>query len=245
MNTVSAESGPGAPGRDAAFFGTAALVFGIAAAATLHGCRSMSMPGMRMPGQTWPGFVATFLGMWLAMMMAMMLPTLVPTLCRYRRALRMTGETGLGRLTALVGVGYFAVWSALGVAACALNAALATLPTWVPAAGALLLIAGLLQFTEWKAHHLACCRTAAGHDRNLQPHTRAAWQFGLRGGLHCCYCCAGLTAALVALGVMDLRAMTIVTLAITTERLAPSGERVARAIGAVAVVAGLVLIARA
>ena len=46
-------------------------------------------------------------------------------------------------------------------------------------------------------------------------------------------------------GVMDLRAMVIVTAAITAERLAPAGERVARVIGAVVNAAGLLLIVRA
>jgi predicted metal-binding membrane protein len=50
---------------------------------------------------------------------------------------------------------------------------------------------------------------------------------------------------LLVIGVMDLRAMTLVTAAITVERLAPAGERVARAIGTVVVGAGLVLIVRA
>jgi predicted metal-binding membrane protein len=44
---------------------------------------------------------------------------------------------------------------------------------------------------------------------------------------------------------MNLGAMIAVTAAITVERLAPAGERVARAIGAVAVAAGPFLIARA
>ena len=44
---------------------------------------------------------------------------------------------------------------------------------------------------------------------------------------------------------MDLRAMAAVTAAIAVERLAPAGERVARATGVVIVVAGLYLIARA
>jgi hypothetical protein len=44
---------------------------------------------------------------------------------------------------------------------------------------------------------------------------------------------------------MDLRAMTVVVAAITLERLAPAGERVARAIGVVVVGAGLFLTARA
>ena len=52
-------------------------------------------------------------------------------------------------------------------------------------------------------------------------------------------------AVLLAVGVMDLRVMAAVTAAVTLERLAPSGERVARAIGVAGVVAGLVVIARA
>jgi hypothetical protein len=34
------------------------------------------MAWMRMPGQTWPGAAASFLGMWVVMMVAMMLPYL-------------------------------------------------------------------------------------------------------------------------------------------------------------------------
>jgi hypothetical protein len=46
-------------------------------------------------------------------------------------------------------------------------------------------------------------------------------------------------------GGFDLRAMAVVTAAITAERLASSGERVARAIGAAVVGLGLCVIARA
>lgn len=49
---------------------------------------------------------------------------------------------------------------------------------------------------------------------------------------------------LLVVGVMDLRAKAVVTAAITAERLAPAGERVARAIGLVGVGAGLFLIDR-
>jgi len=72
-----------------------------------------------------------------------------------------------------------------------------------------------------------------------------AWRHGLRLGLHCSTCCAGLSAILLVMGVMDLRVMAAVTAAITIERLAPAGERVARGIGVVVLVAGLVLIVRA
>ena len=68
---------------------------------------------------------------------------------------------------------------------------------------------------------------------------------GLRLGRHCSRCCTGLMAILLVIGVMDLRAMAVVTVSITAERLAPAGERVARATGAVVVGAGLLLIVRA
>jgi len=49
----------------------------------------------------------------------------------------------------------------------------------------------------------------------------------------------------LVVGVMNLRAMAVVAAAITVERLAPGGERVARATGAIVVGAGLFLIVRA
>jgi predicted metal-binding membrane protein len=52
-------------------------------------------------------------------------------------------------------------------------------------------------------------------------------------------------AVLLVVGVMDLRAMALVTAAITVERLAPAGEYVARVLGAVVAGAGLFLIAGA
>jgi hypothetical protein len=72
-----------------AFLGVSALLFAASAAVTIVWCASMSamgempMPGrwtmpmawMRMPGQTWPGAAASFLGMWVVMMVAMMLPS--------------------------------------------------------------------------------------------------------------------------------------------------------------------------
>ena len=80
---------------------------------------------MQMPGQTWLGAGASFLAMWVVMMVAMMLPSLVPMLRRYRQAVGRTGETRLGWLTALVGAGYFFVWTVFGMAAYPLGVALA------------------------------------------------------------------------------------------------------------------------
>jgi predicted metal-binding membrane protein len=214
---------------------------------------TMSMAWMRMPGQTWLGAGASFLGMWVAMMVAMMLPTLVPMLWRYRQAVGETDATHPGRLTALVAAGYFSVWTVVGMVVFPLGALLAAIEMQEPAVarvvpiavGLVVLIAGALQFTEWKAHHLACCREAPDRGPTLLPGAGMAWRHGLRLGLHCGHSSAGLMAILLAIGVMDLRVMAVVTGAITAERLAPAGERVARAIGACAVLAGLFLIAQA
>ena len=134
----------------------------------------------------------------------------------------------------------------LGVALAAVEMRLPALARAVPiAVGVVVLSAGALQFTAWKAHHLDCCRQAPGRGRPLPADAGSAWRHGLRLGLHCSYCCAGPTAILLAIGVMDLRAMAVAAAAITVERLAPAGERIARATGAVVVAAGLFLIARA
>jgi predicted metal-binding membrane protein len=164
-----------------------------------------------------------------------------------------TGGAHLGWLTALVGGGYFFVWGAFGVAAFPAGAALAALEMQQPqlarsvptVVGIVVLIMGFLQLTAWKARQLSCCREAAGRCHTLSADAGTAWRHGLNLGLQCSRCCGGLMVILLVVGVMDLRAMIVVTAAITLERLAPAGERVARAIGAVVVGAGLLLIVRA
>src|SRR5439155_20366654 len=177
-----------------------------------------SLAWLPMPGQTWRGAAASLLGMLVVMMVAMMLPSLIPMLWRYRQAVGSTGETRLGLLTVLVGVGYFFVWTAFGMAAFPLGVALAAIEMQLPAlaralpiaVGGVVLIAGSFQLTAWKARHLACCREAPGRGRTLPADAGTAWRHGLRLGLHCTRCCAGLMAILLVVGVMDLRAMTVV-----------------------------------
>ena len=248
-----------------AFFGVSALLFAASAAVTIVWCASMSAMGeMPMPGgwtmsMAWmripdngPGAAASFLGMWVVMMVAMMLPpwanaVALPPGCRQDR------RDAPGSADRAVGVGYFFVWTVFGMAAFPLGVALAAIEMQQPAlargvpiaAGVVVLIAGSLQLTAWKARHLIWCREAPGRGRTLTADAGTAWRHGLRLGLHCSLCCAGLMAILLVIGVMDLRAMAVVAAAITVERLAPAGERVGRAIGAVVVGAGLFLIARA
>src|SRR6266498_115170 len=171
------------------FFGVSALLFAASAAVTIvrsvsmSAMSGMSMTGswttftawMQMPEQTWFGGAGSFLGMWIVMMVAMMLPSLVPMLWRYRQAVARTNDTPLGWLTTIVGVGYFFVWAAFGIVVFLLGVALTALEMWNPAlahtvpltSGVVVLVAGALQFTGWKAYHLACCRKVSGRGYTL------------------------------------------------------------------------------
>jgi predicted metal-binding membrane protein len=252
---------------DPVFFGVSALLFAASAALIIVWCGSMSamrgmpmagrwtmsMVWMQMPGQSWPEAAASFSGMWVVMMVSMMLPSLSPVLWRYRRAIGSTGEARKAWLTTLVGVGYFFVWTLFGIAVYPAGVALAAVEMREPelarvvplAASVVVLFAGAMQFTSFKAHHLGCCRVAPGRGYTLPADAGTAWRHGLCIGLHCTYCCAGFTAVMLAIGVMDLRAMALVTALITVERLAPGGKRIARAVGAVLFGLGLFLTARA
>lgn len=249
------------------FLGGCMVLFAAGVAATVGGCASMAamggvpMPGgwtlsmawMRMPGQDGLRFALSFLGMWTAMTVAMMLPSLIPVLWRYRRAIGPAPSLRLDWLSACVGAGYFLVWVALGAAVLPPGLALAQAglrsPAWARAvptvAGAIAWLAGVLQLTAWKARRLACCRTLPVAGQRLPAAAAAAWRLGTRLGWHCIACCAPLMGILLVVGVMDLRAMAVTTLAITAERLAPAGERVARGVGLVLTVAGMLQFARA
>jgi predicted metal-binding membrane protein len=211
------------------------------------------MAWMRMPGQTWSGAAASFLGMWMVMMVAMMLPTLVPTLRRYAEAVALTDGSSVGRAVAVAGAGYFSMWAAAGLALFPAGAALATIEMAQPAVAravpmaiaAVLLVAGARQFSAGKARALACCSAMPGPHGASTAGARAAWRHGLRMGVQCIRCCGNLMAVLVVVGVMDLATMAIVAAAITAERVVPAGDRVARVIGGVLVTAGVVAMARA
>jgi predicted metal-binding membrane protein len=191
--------------------------------------------------------------MWIVMMVAMMLPSIVPTLWRYRQAVGGAGESHPGRLTALVGLGYFFVWTLFGAAVFPLGVALSTIAMQQPAlaraapivVGAVVLIAGVFQLTTASTRGLSRRWGARDSDWTLSSDASTAWQRGMRLGLHCGQCCAGPMVILLIVGIMDLRAMAVVTAAITAERLAPPRMRVTQVIGAGIVATGLTLTARA
>jgi predicted metal-binding membrane protein len=247
------------------FIAIAALVFIASLLATYAMHASMSsmselpMPGgwmlspgwTPMCGRTWLRAAASFIGMWIAMMTSMMLPSFAPVLWRYRETLRRAGTRRTARHASAMAAGYVCAWTAIGLASFVLGAAFAELALRMPAVaravpfagGAVVLLAGALQMSAWKADRLACCRE--GVARHVMPREGllASCVAGLRHGLHCACCCAPLTAALFVFGVMDLRAMMLVTVAVTAERVAGSYRSVARGIGVALLALGCLMIA--
>ncbi|MCC8397519.1 DUF2182 domain-containing protein [Paraburkholderia sp. MMS20-SJTR3] len=249
---------------DLPFVALCALLFAASVAATLAqhasmatmgelplpGGGSLSMLWMPTCGRTWARAAASFVGMWIVMMAAMMLPSLGAMLLRYRATVGARVQAGrLAGLTLLVAGGYALVWSALGLAVFMVGAAFAMLELRWPLlahgmpsiTGVVVLLAGAVQCSAWKARHLACCRATP----SFAAGPAGAFRYGVRTGIHCCCSCAGVTALLVVVGVSDLRLMAALTAAITAERLLPDGIRVARTSGMLAVGGGLLLIAQA
>jgi predicted metal-binding membrane protein len=156
-------------------------------------------------------------------------------------------------LVALVAAAYFSVWTVvgaivfpLGVAVMEMEMRQPSLARFAPVVvGVVVAIAGAVQLGAWKARHLARCREALWRDGATRNSASIAWRHGLRLGLDCVYSCAGAMAVLLVVGVMEVRVMAVATAAITVERLAPAGVRVARGTGRIALLAGMILIARA
>jgi predicted metal-binding membrane protein len=247
------ETGPTvARRRGGPFLAVSALLFLISAAGTIHWSRTMAggmaMPGgwtmsmvwMPMPGETWAGSGVRFVAMWLVMMVAMMLPPLVPILASFRR----------NRLAALSGVAYFSVWALFGALVYALGSAVARAGLEWPAVarlaplatGGALLVAGAVQVSAWKARQLtvcrACCAPASGAVTDTLLH-------GVRFGVNCSLCCLGLMAVLLVGGMMKVAVVAAVAVAVSLERLGPRPALFARAIGAVVMAMGAVVVVRA
>ena len=110
--------------------------------------------------------------------------------------------------------------------------------------GAILIAAGLYQWTPLKDACLGLCRSPVafimGHWR---PDTGGAFRMGVEHGAFCVGCCWALMGLLFVGGVMNLLWVAAITVAVLAEKLAPRGGWIARATGAALILAGVWVIA--
>ena len=193
---------------------------------------------LTMPMADWSAanVIAVFI-MWTVMMAAMMLPAATPMVSVFATLNERRGEAG--RTVAFV-AGYVALWAAFGAAATAAQWALQAwgllspmIVSMSPAlTGALLVIAGVFQFTPLKHACLRACRSPLGF--LLTDWRDGLWgaaRMGVRHGLYCLGCCWALMALLFVGGVMNLMWIAALTLLVAMEKLAPKGDTLAKALG--------------
>jgi len=186
--------------------------------------------------------------MWSVMMTAMMLPSAAPLILLYGAAARRSRQSSARRHTYALATGYLAAWAAFSLAATALQRALASLFLISPmmeagssrVSAALLIVAGVYQWTPLKHACLRACQSPLGF---LMSRWRDGWsgafRLGLEHGFYCVGCCWALMLLLFAGGVMNIVVIAGLTAWVAFEKLAPFGRRGAEVGGAVMIAVGL------
>jgi predicted metal-binding membrane protein len=172
-----------------------AATLGLAAASWVVAIRQMN--GMDTGIATELGSFVFFVSLWVTMMAAMMLPGSATAVVRHAHA------TGRVRAVLLFVGSYLAVWTLVGLAAYALYRPHGTL-----AAGALVIAAGVYEFTPLK--------------RNFRRHCRESVRSGLEFGLHCVGSSIGLMLIFVAMGAMSVIWMPVITVLVLAQKLLPA-----------------------
>jgi predicted metal-binding membrane protein len=207
------------------------------------------MHGMDAGPGTDLGALGWYVGIWVTMMAAMMLPSVAPMVLVFARITRE--RTARGREfvpTWLFLAGYFATWTAFGLAAYGVYRILAGLDLglleWDGGgpylAGGALAAAGVYELTPLKRVCLRHCRGPLHFVLgSWRPGATGALRMGVEHGLFCVGCCWGLMLALFALGVMSVTWMVAIGALIFAEKVLPAGEWFARVVAVALVAAGI------
>jgi len=187
-----------------------------------------------------------FLGTWTVMMAAMMLPSATPMILLHR--LGADGRWRTQLWSAAFVAGYLVVWASVGIVVwggAMAASAIATQEERAVGVAAILLIAGVYQFTPLKSTCLRACRTPADFllthwHRGLSGQLR----LGIEHGLYCLGCCWALMALFVGVGAMSLIWAVAIAFVILIEKLRPSGVAFGRIAGASLVAAAVIVLAR-
>lgn len=194
--------------------------------------------------------VVLFVAIWVVMMVAMMFPAAAPMIVMFsavyaskRRRLEQPYVP-----TWIFVSAYLLVWAAFGVVAYVLAQGagwLAGQSMWFMAnaariGGAMLVIAGLYQFTPLKNMCLAKCRAplqfllSSWHDGY-----GGAFRMGIEHGVLCLGCCWLLFVILFPMGMMNLAVLAAVTGLIFAEKALPGGRQLSQFVGVGLIVYGM------
>lgn len=174
--------------------------------------------------------------MWTVMMAAMMLPSAIPMALTFAHLCQKQNDAPYYRTTFFV-LAYLCVWFLFSILLTILQWKMHQL-AWLAAmqenqqplsASAILIVAGVYQFTPWKNACLKHCRSPLGFLlKYWKPGSdiRGAFFLGFRHGTNCLGCCWAVMLVMFAVGIMNLLAMALITLLILLEKMLPADTRI-------------------
>ena len=198
--------------------------------------------------RTWTAwdFILLFL-MWLTMMLAMMTPTAAPMVMMFTTVNKQKKVRQQPYVSTFIFLaGYLVAWAIFSIVASAIQWPLHESGLLNPMmnsrsylmSGGIMILAGLYQWTPMKNVCLEHCRTPLGFlmtawkDGNF-----GAFKMGLHHGLFCVGCCWALMAILFAVGVMNMLWVTLITIFVLVEKIAPISPSLVRMLTGFALIA--------
>lgn len=210
----------------------------------------MDLVDMAMPGtQQWgPWDLLLVFTMWTVMMVGMMTPSASPMVLLFTRIQNERHAQGQPVVASgLFLLGYLVAWTGFSLAATliqwAMHAAMLISPAMVGTSqllgGAVLVAAGLYQWTPAKDACLTHCRSPMGFLLGeWRDGARGAFVMGLRHGLYCTGCCGLLMLILFVVGVMNLLWVAILAAFVLLEKNLPHGRLISQTTGLALIVWG-------
>ena len=252
--------------------GQKAIIASLIITSSIAWIASIQQPDMMMAMTTYdPLAISLFTASWTVGMAAMMFPAITPMVMLYGAF--VTNKEGMGTqgsvtiqegksppkifsirsfrvflfiasylmIWALTGIGLLLGWSLF------MNGTLMTTSNSIllPIVyGALLIVAGVYQFTPLKTTCIGYCESPMSFFmRRWKDGTFGAIRMGFWHGIYCLGCCWAYFLLMVALGWMNLLWMGLFAGIIFGEKMWKKGIWVARAVGAALVIVGLLVIA--
>ena len=174
------------------------------------------------------------------MMLAMMTPTVVPMVLMFttvNRQKKLKGQPYAPTFAFLSG--YLVAWGMFSLLASAAQWLLHEYGLLNPMmnstsyllSGAVLILAGVYQWTPMKDACLHQCRTPLGFLMAAWKDGRfGAFQMGMHHGLFCVGCCWALMAVLFSVGVMNILWVVLITIFVLLEKALPYSATITRTI---------------
>lgn len=191
----------------------------------------MWMPPMGAISWTAEDFLMLFI-MWATMMVAMMTPSILPMVSMFATLNRNRRNRGqLYTPTFVFVAGYLFAWTGFSVLATVVQWPLHTTDLLNPMmnsrsfllSGAVLMVAGLYQWTPYKDACLTTCRSPLGFlMTEWRDGAAGALVMGIRHGIYCVGCCWALMLVLFAVGVMNMLWVLLITAFVVVEKILPA-----------------------